>query len=383
MRVESNRIPFHRPHNAGRESQYLQDAVERGLGGGYYTQKCEAWLERELNATRVLLVPSCTAALEMAALICARGHRGTGDVLVPGYTFATSAAAFALHGFRPAFVDIDPDSGNIDEAQIARHITPDSRVIVPVHYAGIPAKIDAVVDLAREHDLLVVEDAAQALMSSYDGRAAGTFGDLAAVSFHYTKNISCGEGGALIVNSPDLVTLAEIIREKGTDRSRFLKGQVDRYTWHETSGSYVISELQSAFLLAQLEDAQQITEQRRHHFAAYVEGLRPLEAQNRIVLPKSCAAATGNAHLFFMLVANLDERDQFLAFMRQREVICTFHYTALHLTPNGAKWGPEKGGLPGVEAAADRLVRLPLYPGLTVEERDRVIKAVFDFFADG
>lgn len=360
-------IPFNRPSIVGDEIRYLLDAIDRGQlsGDGYYTKECSKELRRLTASEHVLLTHSCTAGLEMAAILC---DLTTGDeVIMPSFTFVSTANAVALRGATPVFVDVDPATLNIDPKAADAAVTDKTKAIFAVHYAGFPADMDALSAIAQEHGLLLVEDAAQALGSTYKGRLAGSLGDLAAFSFHETKNIISGEGGAITVNRPDLVERAEIIREKGTNRSRFLRGQVDKYTWVDIGSSYLPGELVAAFLFGQLKKEAEIRTKRIAHFDYYSAAFADLAKRGRVRLPIAPAHATGNAHMFYLLLRDLDDRTGFITHMRENHVTAPFHYVPLHSSPGGLKLGRFVGnGLPVTDKQSERLVRMPLF--LTLDE---------------
>lgn len=377
------RVPFNRPYLTGNEFAYMARAVEAGhiSGEGEFTRKCQTLLERRLGAARVLLTASGTAALEMAALLC---RVGPGDeVILPSYTFVSTANAFHLRGARLVFADIRPDTLNLDAKLAAAAVTDRTRVIVPVHYGGVGCDMEALLGLARERGITVVEDAAQAVGASYQGRPLGVFGRLAALSFHETKNITCGEGGALVVNDPSLVERAEIIREKGTDRSKFFRGEVDKYTWVDVGSSFLPSDLLAAFLLAQLEKLDELTLLRRRIFETYRHELEILEQRGAVRLPVIPEDCDINYHLFYLLLDSGKTRDGLIAFLRSRGILAVFHYVPLHLSPVGRSLGYRPGQLPVTESVSGRLVRLPFYNGLGEEDLLFVIRAVRDFFARG
>ena len=376
----SNPIPFNRPFLIGHELQYITEAVQSGqlAGGGGFSRRCETWMEERFGARKVLLMPSCTAALEMAAMLC--GIEPGDEVIVPSYTFVTTAGAFVLRGARPVFVDIREDTLNIDETLVERAVTPRTRAVVPVHYAGVAAEMDALTAIARAHGLRVVEDAAQAVATTYRGRWLGTLGDVGCFSFHETKNFICGEGGAVVINDPALVERAEILREKGTDRSKFFRGEKDKYTWVDIGSSYLPSELQAAFLFAQLEQSERITARRMAIYDAYREVLQPLEDAGRLRLPRVPAHCAHNAHLFHLLLNTPAERDAMLAFLKARGVGAVFHYVPLHTSPMGRRWGYREGDLPVTENLSARLLRLPCFYELDAESQARVCAEVAAFF---
>lgn len=354
--------PFNKPFIIGPELEYIADAVARGhlSGDGHYTKLCHQWLEERLGAKRALLTHSCTAALEMAAILC--DIQPGDEVIMPSYTFVSTANAFVLRGGVPVFIDIRPDTLNLDEKLIEAAITPKTRAIVPVHYAGVACEMDAIMTLARRHDLLVVEDAAQAVLAEYKGRRPGAIGDLGCLSFHETKNVISGEGGALLINNPDLVERAEIIREKGTNRSKFFRGEVDKYTWVDIGSSFLPSELIGAFLWAQLQHAAEISNRRRALCALYQDALQDLADAGLMQLPQpEPEGVAGNGHMFYMFTRTAAERAALLAHLKAAGVHAVFHYVPLHSSPAGRKFGRTAGPLPVTEDLAERLVRLPLY----------------------
>jgi dTDP-4-amino-4,6-dideoxygalactose transaminase len=365
-------IPFNLLVPVGHELDFLRDAVESGhlCGDGRFTRLCHSRLAVLTGARSALLTHSCTAALEMAAILC---DLEPGDeVIMPSFTFVSTANAVTLRRAVPVFVDIDPRSLNIDPAAVARAVTPRTKAIFVVHYAGFPADMDALADIARAHGLLLVEDAAQALGSTYKGRLAGSLGDMAAFSFHETKNIISGEGGALTLNRPDLTERAEIIREKGTNRSRFLRGLVDKYTWVDIGSSYLPGELVAAYLYAQLENADRIRERRLDYFDHYREGFADLADAGRVLLPHTPEGTTGNGHMFYLLMRDGTDRDAFIAHMRANGIQTPFHYVPLHSAPAGRRYARTDGALPVTDSISERLVRLPMYFALD-HEIDAVI----------
>lgn len=372
----TQRIEFNWPHMTGKELQYIADAQTHGAlaGDGPYTKRCHQWLERRSGARKALLTHSCTAALEMAALLL--DIQPGDEVIMPSFTFVSTANAFVLRGGVPVFVDIRADTLNLDEALVEAAITPRTRAIAAVHYAGVACEMDGLLAIARRHGLKVVEDAAQGVMSTYKGRVLGTLGDLGAYSFHETKNLISGEGGALLVNDESLVQKAEIIREKGTDRSRFLRGEVDKYTWQEVGSSYLPGEVIAAFLWAQLEDAESITAGRLQSWHHYHERLRPLEEAGllrRPVVPSEC---THNGHMYYVLVGEGIERQPVLDEFRRQGVHSVFHYVPLHSSPAGLKYGRAHGQLPLTDSLSARLIRLPMWNGLAIAQLERVISVL-------
>ncbi|MDB5097066.1 MAG: rffA [Cyanobacteria bacterium RYN_339] len=366
------RIPFNRPHASGRELTYIQEAIDRSYlsGNGPFTARCEQWLQGHLDVPRVLLTHSCTAALEMAALLA---DVGPGDeVIMPSYTFVSTANAFVLRGATPVFVDVRPDTQNLDAALIEAAITPRTKVIVPVHYAGVGCDMEMIGAIARRHDLVVIEDAAQALMASYQDRPLGTFGHMAAFSFHETKNVVSGEGGALVLNDPRLVQRAEILREKGTNRSQFIRGQVDKYTWVDVGSSYIPSDILAAFLFAQLEEAQAITDRRLELWERYHEAMAPFEAAGLLRRPVIPADCRHNAHMYYVVLADAALRNRLLDRMVGLGIGAVFHYVPLHSSPAGLRYARAAGELPHTVAAGERLLRLPLWLALGAHQ-DEII----------
>jgi dTDP-4-amino-4,6-dideoxygalactose transaminase len=379
MRTMQATIPFNKPFVAGKELFYIAQAVTLGnlAGDGFFTQACQGLLEKRLGVGRVLMTPSCTAALELAALLC-RLQPGD-EVILPSFTFVSTANAFVRLGARPRFVDIRPDSLNLDEHLVARAVTPRTRAIFPVHYAGVACEMDALMALADRHGLLVVEDAAQGVNAFYKGRALGSIGHLGAYSFHETKNYICGEGGALCINRPEFVQRAEILRDKGTNRQQFLRGLVDRYTWVDVGSSYVPSEISSAFLYAQLEMLDKIGKRRRRLSAYYRRHLAPLAGERLLRLPCVPDGCVTNNHLFYLLLPSPELRDALLKHLKRQGILAVFHYIPLHSSPMGRSFGYRDGDLPVTENLSGRLVRLPLYHDMTVAEQARVVEAVTAF----
>ena len=358
-------IPFNKPYLTGMELHYISEAHARGqlAGDGYFTKKCNVWLKDKTGCHKALLTHSCTAALEMAAILA--DIQPGDEVIMPSYTFVSTANAFVLRGGVPVFVDIREDTLNIDERLIEAAITPRTKAIVPVHYAGVACEMDTIMSIARNHNLLVIEDAAQGVMATYKGRALGSIGDLGCYSFHETKNITCGEGGALLINNPAFADRAEIIREKGTNRSQFFRGQVDKYTWIDIGSSYLPGELIAAFLWAQMEEADSITARRLSIWARYHEAFLKLESIGRVrrpAIPKCCKA---NAHMYQLLLRDLADRTAFIVAMAAMEINCVFHYVPLHNSPsNEHKLGRSHGELRVTDTISETLVRLPLWIGL-------------------
>ena len=379
--TEAWRVPFNRPSMAGLEADYMGRAVQAGhiSGGGGFTRACHAFLERELGVCRAFLTTSCTHALEMSAVLL--DIRPGDEVILPSFTFVSTANAFVLRGARPLFVDVRPDTLNLDERRLREKLTSRTKAIVAMHYAGVACEMETIVRVAGEAGVSVVEDNAHGLFARYRGRPLGTFGRLAAQSFHETKNFTCGEGGALLVNDPSLVDRAEIVREKGTNRSRFFRGEVDRYTWTDIGSSWLPSDLLAAFLLAQLERREAIQAARHRIWNRYAEDLSAWASREGVSLPVVPASCEHPAHLFHLLLPDLASRTAFIAHMRARRILTAFHYQALHLSEMGARFGGRPGDCPVAESASDRLVRLPLFYTLEEWALNEVIAAVTEFHA--
>jgi len=369
-------IPFNRPCLTGNELQYITQVIEYGhtSGDGAYTRKCQLLLEQALGVPRVLLTTSCTHALEMAALLL--DIRPGDEVIVPSFTFVSTVNAFVLRGARPIFIDIRPDTLNLDETRLERLITPRTKAIVPVHYAGVGCELDAIMEIAERHDIAVVEDNAHGLFGKYKGKYLGTFGCLATQSFHETKNFTCGEGGALLINDPQYIERAEIVREKGTNRSRFFRGEVDKYTWVDIGSSYLPSDILAAFLYAQLEAREQIQVKRRRIWEYYYEHLRDWAQEHGVRLPIVPADCEQSYHLFYLLMPDLKARTRLISHLKERGILSVFHYLPLHLSPMGERFGGKLGDCPVTEDISDRLVRLPFYNDLTHEDQDQIIEAI-------
>lgn len=372
----SEKIHFNRPFMTGKELYYIAEAKFGNMlaGDGPFTKRCHEWLKNESGCEKALLTHSCTAALEMAALLL--DIEPGDEIIMPSYTFVSTANAFVLRGGVPVFVDIREDTLNLDERLIEAAITPRTRAIVPVHYAGVACEMDTITEIAKRHGLQVVEDAAQGVMARYKGRALGSIGDLGAYSFHETKNVISGEGGALLVNDPSLASRAEIIREKGTDRGRFFRGEVDKYTWQEVGSSFLPGELIAAFLWAQLEEAKRITNDRLVIWERYHALLEPLEAKGllrRPIVPDECQH---NAHMYYVLLAPEIDRQQVLSVMKRRAIFSVFHYVPLHSSPAGRRYGRPHGELNVTVTQSERLVRLPLWVGLSEPEQKRIVSAL-------
>ena len=373
-------IPFNIPPYIGTENQYIADAIQshKICGDGPYTKKCQELLEKQTGSAKVLLTNSGTDALEMAALLC--DLKPGDEVILPSYTFSSTANAFALFGARLVFVDIRPDTMNIDENLIEAAITERTKVIVPVHYAGVSCEMDAIMDIAHRHNLLVVEDAAQGAMSSYNGKALGAIGQIGCYSFHETKNYSMGEGGAILINDPKLVERAEIVREKGTNRSNFLRGQVDKYTWVDIGSSYLPSELNAAYLYGQLEDAEKINQDRLASWNRYAQGLKKLADNGKIELPVIPKGCRHNAHMFYIKTKDLEERTALQKYLRDHGIQTAFHYIPLHSAPAGAQFGRFFGEDKYTTKESERLVRLPMYYKLAPQDCSKVIVAIDSFW---
>lgn len=375
------KVPFNRPFIIGAELENIRQAVREGhlSGDGPYTMRCHRWLEERLGAKRALLTHSCTAALEMAAILC--DLRPGDEVIMPSFTFVSTANAFVLRGAVPVFVDVRGDTFNLDERLVGAAVTSRTKALVPVHYAGVACEMDALMALARRHGLLVVEDAAQGLLAEYKGRKLGAIGNLGCLSFHETKNVISGEGGALLVNDERLVARAEVIREKGTNRPQFFRGEADKYTWVDIGSSYLPSELVGAFLWAQLERAEAINTKRITLCAAYRKGLAPLMQRGALTLPQpEPAGATGNGHMFYVLLKDLATRAQLIAHLKARDIHSVFHYVPLHASPAGRKFGRTAGPMTVTDGVSERLLRLPLFYELTEADVVGIVAAIVEFF---
>ncbi len=373
-------IRFNVPPYTGKEMEYIKKAVENQkiCGDGDFTHKCNEWLEQKTGIKKALLTTSCTHATEMAAILC--DIKPGDEVIMPSYTFVSTADAFVLRGAKAVFVDVRPDTMNIDENLIEDAITDKTRAIAPVHYAGVSCDMDKIMDIAKRHNLLVVEDAAQGIMSEYKGKALGTFGDYGCFSFHETKNFSMGEGGAILIRDPENIERAEIIREKGTNRAKFFRGQIDKYTWVDAGSSYLPSELNAAYLYAQLELADQITADRMKTWNMYYEAFEELENAERIERPFIPADCKHNAHMFYLKCKNLEERTEFIDFLKKNEILAVFHYIPLHSAPAGKSFGRFNGEDVYTTKESERLVRLPLYYGIKEEEVEYIIGKVKEFY---
>jgi dTDP-4-amino-4,6-dideoxygalactose transaminase len=374
--LRNDLIDFNKPYMTGRELDYISQAHANQMlsGDGPFTDRCHAWLENCAGSRRALLTHSCTAALEMAAILI--DTKAGDEIIMPSYTFVSTANAFVLRGGVPVFVDIRTDTLNIDERLIEAAITPRTKAIVPVHYAGVGCEMDTIMAIAKKHGLYVIEDAAQGIMSTFKGRPLGSIGHMGAYSFHETKNVISGEGGALLVNDAQFTSRAEIIREKGTDRSRFFRGEVDRYTWQDIGSSYLPSELTAAFLWAQLEEAESITARRREVWECYHRLFAPLEAQGLVTRPFVPDNCVCNAHMYYILVGDPDIRTRLLASLRAKGIHAIFHYIPLHGSPAGKRYGRTSGVLSVTSAVAARIVRLPLWVGMNELMVERIVQAV-------
>lgn len=373
-------ISFNVPPVVGEEEKYIIDAISRHkiCGDGYYTKKCNEWLEKQTGAKKALLTTSCTHATEIAALLL--DIKEGDEVIMPSYTFVSTADAFVLRGAKAVFVDIRPDTMNIDENLIESAITERTKAIVVVHYAGVPCEMDRIMAIAREHGIKVVEDAAQGIMSSYKGKALGTIGEYGCYSFHETKNLSMGEGGAILLNDEKDIELAEIIREKGTNRSKFFRGEIDKYTWVALGSSYLPSELNAAYLYAQILKVQQIYNDRMRSWRQYYELLTPLCKSGEIDLPTIPEGCVHNAHMFYIKLRGLQERTEMIEYLKEKEINAVFHYIPLHSSPAGLKYGRFAGEDRFTTKESERLLRLPMYYGLDEEQIAYISDQIMRFF---
>lgn len=374
-------IPFNKPYMTGKELQYIADSIASGhiSGDGIYTKKCSSLLEDELGIQKVLLTTSCTHSLEMTAFLL--DIQPGDEVIVPSFTFISTVNAFVIRGARPVFIDIREDTLNMDEMLLERLITPKTKAIVPVHYAGIGCEMDQIMDCAQCYGISIVEDNAHGLFGRYKGRHLGTFGCMATQSFHETKNFTCGEGGALLLNDPRFIERAEIIREKGTNRSRFFRGQVDKYTWVDVGSSYLPSDMLAAFLYAQLETRKTIQEKREKIWHNYFDHLKEWAEAKHVKLPFVPAHCEQPYHMFYMLMPSLEERQALISHLMQRGILSVFHYLPLHLSDMGNRFGGRKGDCPITEEVSDRLLRLPFYIELSEDHQMRIISSIQDFYA--
>ncbi|KAB8312683.1 dTDP-4-amino-4,6-dideoxygalactose transaminase [Erwinia endophytica] len=375
-------IPFNAPAIVGTELEYMQSAMGSGklCGDGGFTRRCQQWMENKFGSKKVLLTPSCTASLEMAAMLI--DIQPGDEVIMPSYTFVSTANAFVLRGATIVFVDIRPDTLNIDENLIEAAITDKTRAIVPVHYAGVSCEMEVIMALAEKYKLMVVEDAAQGIMSTYKGKALGTIGHIGCFSFHETKNYTAGgEGGATLINDPTLVERAEIIREKGTNRSQFFRGQVDKYTWRDIGSSYLMADLQAAYLWAQLEAAKRINDRRLRLWQNYDDALQPVAARGRISLPSMPPDCQHNAHMFYIKLRDNDDRTALIDWLKEAEILAVFHYIPLHLSPAGRRFGRFHGTDRYTQAESERLLRLPLFYNLSDNNQQTVINSLLSYFS--
>jgi len=375
-------IPFNTPPYTGDELKYIKESVvtHKIAGDGKFTKLCTEWLEKRFNAKKLLLTTSCTSALDMSSILS--GFSAGDEVILPSFTFSSTATSMILGGASLVFCDIRPDTMNIDENKIEAAITDRTRAIVAVHYAGVSCEMDTILDIARKYNLLVIEDAAQGVMSSYKGRALGTLGDFGCYSFHETKNYSMGEGGAILVNNDAYMERAEILREKGTNRSKFFRGEVDKYTWVDFGDSYLPSDINAAYLYAQLMHADEIYNDRMETYNAYLEALRPVADRGMIELQYIPDYCVHNAHMFYIKLKDLAERTRFINYMKERGICAVFHYVPLHSAPAGRKYGRFSGIDEHTTSESDRLVRLPMYYGLTPDDRETVIDTVLKYFRE-
>jgi dTDP-4-amino-4,6-dideoxygalactose transaminase len=370
------RIPFNKPGLTGDELGYVADAIKRGhaAGDGAFTRRCQAILEETLGAARVLLTSSCTHALEMAALLL--DIKQGDEVLLPSFTFVSTANAFVLRGAKPVFVDIRADTLNLDESQVEKLLTPRTRTIVPVHYAGVGCEMDCILEIAARHGVAVVEDNAHGLFARYRGRYLGTLGSIATQSFHETKNVTCGEGGAIVINDPGLVERAEILRDKGTNRSRFYRGEVDKYTWVDVGSSYLMSDILAAFLCAQLEAYEQIAAARSRIWTFYFNELSGWASEMGVQVPFVPPHCEQPHHMFYLIMPSPRDRQGLIAHLKDHAILSVFHYVPLHLSPMGLAFGGHPGQCPVAEWVGDRLVRLPFFNGLSEPEQREVVDAI-------
>lgn len=383
MKNQNSHIPFNKPFIAGKELYYISQAVIKShlSGDGYFTERCHKWLEKQLQCSKALLTHSCTGALEMAAMLC--DIQPGDEVIMPSFTFVSTANAFVLRGATPVFVDIRPDTLNIDENKISDAITSKTKAIVPVHYAGVPCDMNKISDIAKHYDLYIIEDAAQALLSKYKEKFLGTIGHLGCLSFHETKNIISGEGGALLINDHHMAERSEIIREKGTNRKQFFKGFIDKYTWVDMGSSFLPSELVGAFLFAQFEMAEKIIESRRNTFKKYLQLLKPIADTGMIQLPYIDELSYSNGHIVYILAKNLAERDRLITHLFHDDIHAVFHYIPLHSSPAGLRFGKVSGSLQVTDEVSDRIIRLPIFYEMRDDQVERVVTSVNRFYELG
>jgi dTDP-4-amino-4,6-dideoxygalactose transaminase len=373
------RVDFNRPVLVGNELAYIHQAITNAhiSGDGPFTKKCHAFLEQELGIEKALLTTSCTHALEMAAILL--DIQPGDEVIFPDFTFVSTVNAFVLRGARPVFLDIRPDTLNLDESQLEAALTPRTKAVVPVHYAGVGCEMDVILEIANRHKIAVVEDNAHGLFGKYRGKFLGTFGAMATQSFHETKNFSCGEGGALLINDPAFLERAEIIREKGTNRSRFFRGQVDKYTWVDIGSSYLPSDMLAAMLYAQLEQREKVQVHRKNIWNLYQTCLEDWGHAHDVRLPYIPDHCEQSYHMFYLLMPDLRTRQKFISYLREQGIYSVFHYLPLHISDMGRKFGGREGDLPVTESVSDRLVRLPFHNGLTANEQEQVVDAILSF----
>lgn len=373
-------INFNVPPYVGNEKKYVEEAIDshKICGDGLFTKRCSEWMEKRFDSKKILLTTSGSTALDMAALMC--NIKCGDEVILPSYTFSSTANSFVLAGAKLVFVDIRPDTMNIDEKKIEKAITKNTKVICVVHYAGVACEMDTIMDIAKKHKLIVVEDAAQGVMSTYKGKALGTIGDFGCYSFHETKNYSMGEGGAISINNEAYIERAEILREKGTNRARFFRGQVDKYTWVDFGDSYLPSEINAAYLWAQLEQADLINDDRLFTWNQYYGSFCELANKEIIELPYVPLYCTHNAHMFYFKCANLEDRTKFISYMKDKGIACVFHYVPLHSSPAGIKYGEFNGNDEFTTKESDRLVRLPMYYNMSQTDREKVIISACEYF---
>ena len=378
--METTMINFNVPPYTGKEMEYIKQAVENQkiCGDGPFTKKCNEWIEKKTGTTKCLLTPSCTQATELAALLA--DIKEGDEIIMPAYTFVSTADAFVLRGAKPVFVDIRPDTMNIDETKIEVAITDRTRAIVPVHYAGVACEMDTIMDIANRHHLFVIEDAAQGIMASYKGKALGAIGDFGCYSFHETKNLSMGEGGAILIKDAKYIEDAEIIREKGTNRSKYFRGQIDKYTWVNYGSSYLPSDMNAAYLWAQLELAQKITDVRLARWNQYNELLQPLKQRGILELPTVPEGCIHNAHMYYIKTKNIEERTRLIDFLKENGILAVFHYIPLHTAPAGIRFGEFRGEDVYTTKESERLLRLPMFYTLTEAEVEYIVGKVKEFY---
>lgn len=374
------KIPFNLPARVGKEKEYIEEVLEKRKlsGDGEFTRKCSEIMEKTFNAKKVLLTTSCTHALEMAAMLS--GLSAGDEVIVPSYTFSSTVNSFMLRGAKPVFVDIREDTLNIDEKLIENNMTPKTKALFVVHYAGVACDMEKISQIARKHGLFVIEDAAQGINAKYKGRYLGTLGHFGAYSFHETKNCVCGEGGAIVINDNKFAERAEIIREKGTNRSKFFRGEVDKYSWVDEGSSYLPSDILAAYLYAQLENMEKIQKTREKIYNHYHKNLKYLESRNKIRLPIVPDYCNWNYHMFYILLPDEETRNKLMDYLKNRGILAIFHYLPLHLSVMGRRLGYKGGDLPVTEEMSGRLLRLPFYYDLKTEQQDFIIKSIYSFF---